>query len=226
LVELASFLSWKKYQIDLIKMWQEKIDIFIKDNCGYHEDFPNFFSNFNLTPSSFDSRGNKVFPNIPCPKVQFRGQRPYFQPIYGKRFGINLNCNFDDLDWLSSDDREGEWAVAFYSNKMFEPYEIFQGNISCNLEHLMIRRYDKITSSQNEVNQVSQQDKKSIYFSPLFSVALREARQCTIGNVIYRLIFQCRVKSSSIKFIRDPVEWVVDDPQSIRPYGIIFFTEE
>ena len=75
-----------------------------------------FFSSFNLSPEDFDKAGNYKFRDSDQTDIQYRAGIPYFQPVYGTRFGFNISRKYDGGkdDWLSMDGNKGEWAVAFH----------------------------------------------------------------------------------------------------------------
>jgi hypothetical protein len=62
-----------------------------------------FFKGFNLSPDDFDAAGNFTFPEKTQTSLQWRGGIPYFQPVYGTRFGFNISKKYDAGDdaWLS-----------------------------------------------------------------------------------------------------------------------------
>jgi hypothetical protein len=43
-----------------------------------------------------------------------RGGIPYFQPIWGTRFGIKVLKIYENDNWLSMKGVKGEWAVGFH----------------------------------------------------------------------------------------------------------------
>ena len=51
--------------------------------------FPFFFS-FGFVPTHFNIKGHKRFPDKNVTKLKVRGGIPYFQPIYGQKFGLNV----------------------------------------------------------------------------------------------------------------------------------------
>jgi hypothetical protein len=62
-----------------------------------------FFQGFNLSTDDFDAKGNYNFPENAQTSLQWRGGIPYFQPVYGTRFGFNISKKYDrgNDDWLS-----------------------------------------------------------------------------------------------------------------------------
>jgi hypothetical protein len=46
-----------------------------------------------------------------------RGGIPYFQPIWGTRFGIKVSNIYGNDKWLSMNGHKGEWAVGFHGIK-------------------------------------------------------------------------------------------------------------
>lgn len=46
----------------------------------------------------------------------WRAGIPYFQPVYGTRFGLKISKLYDEGndDWLSMNGVAGEWAVGFH----------------------------------------------------------------------------------------------------------------
>jgi hypothetical protein len=62
-----------------------------------------FFQAFDLSPDDFDAAGNHTFPENARTGLQWRGGIPYFQPVYGTRFGFKISKKYDAGDdaWLS-----------------------------------------------------------------------------------------------------------------------------
>jgi hypothetical protein len=69
--------------------------------------------------------------------MQSRAGMPYYQPVYGTRFGINISKKYDNGndDWLSMKGVPGEWAVAFHGINY--PAMIVPSNNKTVLESIM-----------------------------------------------------------------------------------------
>lgn len=56
-----------------------------------------------LSKNDFDAKGNFQFPAISKASLQNRGGLPYYQPVLGVRYGINVTNVYDDGDVRKKD---------------------------------------------------------------------------------------------------------------------------
>ena len=66
-----------------------------------------YFNRLDLSDCDFDSRGNFQFPPIQNAETHTRGGLPYYQPVLGVRYGINVGNAYNDVgklgQWLKMD---------------------------------------------------------------------------------------------------------------------------
>lgn len=62
--------------------------------------FPAVFTYFSLVKELYNCKWDRQFPESRKPKIGFRGRIPYFQPVYGKRYGFNVDKIYENDDWL------------------------------------------------------------------------------------------------------------------------------
>lgn len=64
----------------------------------------------------FDPKGDIQFPPISGAETSSRGGFPYYQPVLGRRYGINILNKYDNGSntWLNMNGSVGEWAVGYH----------------------------------------------------------------------------------------------------------------
>ena len=158
-----------------------------------------------LNRSMLDRRGdikNDIFYGF----NEERGGEPYYPPVGCQRYGLRVFGKYDDKnnDWLSYDNRPGEWCIAYSS---------LYGN-----------------SKKIENNYENEKDLKTgnivgsgvcCYTKP--DIMMEKTEIISFNGVNYKMGLMLRVKPDSIRRPEsDKNVWIVNGtPHEIRPYGIL-----
>ena len=177
---------------------------------------------FRLCPSDFDPRGNFHFPK-PNGDIQMRGGLIYYQPNdQWERIGLRVLDRFPDDGWLKMDGNQKEWAVAFHGVRNnvnnIVPIIMKQG-----LQKGGAQAYQEIMCRVFKGNRKEMKEKcgKGIYCTPKIEIAMGYTNPVKIGNDVYRIVFQCRVRPTAIRVPENQEDyWIIQQSDDIRPYGI------
>ena len=158
-----------------------------------------------LNKSMLDRRGdvkNDIFYGF----NEERGGEPYYPPVGCQRYGLRVFGKYDDKnnDWLSYDNRPGEWCIAYSS---------LYGN-----------------SKKIENNYENEKDLKTgnivgsgvcCYTKP--DIMMEKTEIISSNGVNYKMGLMLRVKPDKIRRPEsDKNVWIVNGtPHEIRPYGIL-----
>jgi hypothetical protein len=141
-------------------------------------------------------------------KTFYRGGELYKRPCTWYRKGIRVLYKYENNIWLG--EGNDAWPVAYH------------GTATTNA--LSILRNGLIAGGSNDIRIVNGGVHGSgIYLSPdpLFSSSQRYAKPLIVDGKRYQIMFQVRIKSSSIKK-RSVNIWTCDNSEDVRPYGILF----
>ncbi|ELP88811.1 hypothetical protein EIN_103140 [Entamoeba invadens IP1] len=136
-----------------------------------------------------------------------RGGMVYKRPCGYMRYALNVIGKFDNGNdtWLGSSNSPGEWAVSYHGTdpKFADP--ISKNGFKVGTRNLYGR---------------------GVYCSPdVQAAAIYSTKKTDSNSRKYKIVFQNRVKTSSIKLASDnggPSNyWYIEDPRDIRPYGIL-----
>lgn len=136
-----------------------------------------------------------------------RGGWEYRIPVGWKRFAVRVAGRYDggDNTWLCLDGRHGEWAVVYHGTK-----QEF-------LSHIVLSGL-KPGSGQVYKKEVGE----GIYVTPnIDGVAEGYSRTFTLDGISIRLVLQCRARPGAIKKCSRRDYWVVNNPDDLRPYGVL-----
>ena len=142
-----------------------------------------------------------------------RGGEDYLPPEGWDRYGLSVYNKYDNRnnDWLSSDNREGEWCIA-YSWLTYDKNAV-------NLN----QPYENFNDAKNDGKKVG----KGIYCSQNPEIMEEFTPAINVGGNNFKLGLMLRVNPSKI---RNPVGkefWVVNgNSDEIRPYGILIQKEK
>ena len=183
------------------------LEYFIKE-CGCDERY-------------LDKKGNTIF--YYNPPDNRRGGERYEVPVNWMGFGIEVTNRYQDEDWLSSDGRPGEWAVAYHgfgcrmqSNQIKSIIKtIIHDNLKPGSGQACSGYPDKRHPGKNCGN--------GVYVTPNINVAFGYAGFITLGKKNYKLVIMVRVNPS---YIREPTSqpdyWIVDGKTNqLRPYRLL-----
>lgn len=195
-----------------------------------------------------DLWGYKKFKDNMFIEEQQRGGLPYFKPSGGWiRFGFNVTSYFQtdcETDWFSNDNNSKEWAVCYCNiglkqklstierevyKELYSASEEGNHNKKCGFGVLAtfdlnwlenLNEGSKFKGSSSLGGSSWKKDEKDVDFFKLQSLDFMDAE---FKSYEYCLALQCRVNPSKIlfpnKFGRKV--FIVNDPNDIRPYGIL-----
>ena len=174
-----------------------------------------------LSPSIFAPNYNKYYAN--CEANLKRGGEDYIQPHEWTAYGINIlgKYDFGDNDWISNNDEQGQFAVAYYglNNISNYKYQMVQNYLSLmgNLES------GKTFINVNNIRSPGQKCKTGAYFYKNPSHAENASESINIGGFEYKIMFMCRVKTSAIRQPENFQDcWILSPtPDEVRPYKIL-----
>jgi len=180
-----------------------------------------------LNEKSFDVRGNNM--DGGWGHNEKRGGEPYLPPEGWIGYGLNVLDKYDVYkgdkmnDWLSYDNREGEWCIAYHgAGHEKESLEVAHivGNIAkSNLKQGIENDY----ADDDDIRHPGQKVGNGVYLSPNPKVMEGYAGIVEIGAEKYKMGFMVRVNPKKIRVSAGNIDfWVLDgDDDSIRPYRIL-----
>lgn len=143
-------------------------------------------------------------------KVATRGGQSYKIPLGWKRFAVRVAGKYDggDNTWMCMDGKPGEWAVAYHGTK------------HCFLGQIFGSGGLKAGAGQAYAGSCG----LGIYCSPDLATAEGYTARVTVAaggqTQALQVILQCRVRPEVIRKGSETV-WVINNPQDIRPYGVL-----
>ena len=170
-----------------------------------------FDSNFN----TFYNNNNQIY--------QKRGGEEYINPFGWTAYGINIlgKYDFGDNTWLGSNNKKGEFAVAYYgiNNVSHQNIQIIQNIIS------LMGNYESGQTFVNEINirKPGQKCMSGAYFYKSPEIAENSSEIINIGGFDYKIMFMCRINPSKIRQPQNFQDlWILSPISSeIRPYKIL-----
>ena len=169
-----------------------------------------------------DKKGNTIF--YYNPEDSKRGGEPYAVPVGWMGFGIEVEQRYkNDPDWIASDGRQGEWAVAYhgFGCRMQSPQlkSIIKTIIHDNLRPGSGQAFAGADDNRHK----GQKCGTGVYVTPNINIAYNYAGVITLGKKNYKLVIMVRVNPS---YIREPVTqpqyWIVDgNINQLRPYRLL-----
>ena len=159
-----------------------------------------------LNRSMLDSRGNNK-DDSNWGYDETRGGQPYYPPEGWHRYGLRVYDKYDnqDNDWLSYDNREGEWCIAY-------------GVLSS-----INKKYQQSFENDYDINHPGNKIGNGVYtwFKPEFMNDYTEI--INVNGTLYKMGLMLRVRPEKIRIPQNEKNvWVVNGiPDEIRPYGIL-----
>ena len=203
-----------KFDINVIEYMQDKQHLEELTNTYLIEECK-------CDPKFLDSKGNTFF--YFCPKDSKRGGELYNVPVGWTAFGIEVLNRYGNDDWLSSDGKEGEWAVAYhgFGRAMDSPQlkELIKTIIHDNLRPGRGQACHSSFDARHKGNICG----SGVYITPNINIAQSYAGFIQLGNKTYNIVIMVRVNP---KFIRqpeiEPEYWIVDGKaEQLRPYRLL-----
>ena len=200
LLKMNSIYFTKKYLIEECKC-----------NEKHFELLSNFFYNYDYKMSNI------------------RGGEKFNPPLGWTAIALNVKDKFydhpyEDNDWLASDGRDGEWAIAYHGfGRGFEKEEMK------TILRSIIHNKLKIGVNQVFENSIDKRHPgrlvgKGVYVTPSIQIAEAYSGKIKFGNRFFHIVIMLRVKPN---FIREPIDkedyWVLDSKvNNIRLYKLLF----
>ena len=175
----------------------------------------------------FDSRGNNMDGGWGYNET--RGGEPYIPPEGWIGYGLKVLDKYDTdkgdkmNDWLSYDNREGEWCIAYHGaghEKESNEVSNIIGNVAkSNLKQGIENDY----ADDDDIKHPGQKVGNGVYLSPNPKVMEGYAGIIEIGKEKYKMGFMVRCNPKKIRISAGNIEfWVLDgNDDSIRPYRIL-----
>lgn len=178
------------------------------------------FERLDLDVNIFDTRWDYDFarPRFTDPgfadQPQTRGGLPYRRPLGWRRFGLRVQDRFVDPDWLSSDGRAGEWAVAYHGTCAHAVRPIATSGLQAGGRGGVERLHGAIFG---DGVYCAPHVEHAAFFAEAVPVEAAEGLRC------FQVVFQCRLRPSSFTVHDDGLGdvFVVKSEANIRPYGIL-----
>ena len=152
-----------------------------------------------------------------------RGGEKYNVPVGWTAFGIEVLKRYGDTDWISSDGRTEEWAVAYHGFGV----RMDGGQIKNIIKTII---HDNLKPGSGQAFAQSRDCRHpgnlcniGVYTTPNLAVATQYAGTIPLGGKNYKLIIMSRVNPN---YIREPETqkgfWILDGkPNQLRPYRLL-----
>ena len=185
------------------------------------------FTACKINEGLFDPRGNNT--DGGWGYNEKRGGEPYTPPEGWYGYGLKVWDKYDldkegkKNDWLSYDNREGEWCIAYHGaghEKESKEVANIIGKVSkSNLKQGEENDY----ANDDDIKHPGQKVGNGVYCSPNPKVMEGYAGIIEKGNEQYKMGFMVRVNPKKIRISAgNPEFWVLDgNDDDIRPYRIL-----
>lgn len=164
---------------------------------------------YHLPENLLDPKYDYDFTKIDDKGKKFlRGGLEYKRPCGWKRYALKVSDKYEDIEWLGQNGEsknDSEWAVSYHGTKIYCAEPIVK---------------EGLKPGHNNVYGIG------IYCTPNIETAEKYAEIFTspVTQKMYKIVFQNRVKPSSIVYCKDkggPDDyWYITDEKDIRPYSI------
>ena len=164
---------------------------------------------YHLPDNLLDPKYDYDFTSLVDTNKKFkRGGLEYKRPCGWKRYALKVSDKYENMDWLGKkgdSNNDTEWAVSYHGTKIYCAEPIAKDGLKPGHRN----RYGI-----------------GVYCTPNIKTAEKYAEIFTspITNKRYKIVFQNRVKPSSIVYCKEkggPDDyWFIPDGKDIRPYSI------
>ena len=190
-----------------------------------------------LKKSMLDARGNNC--DGGWGKNEKRGGEAYIPPEGWIGYGLNVLDRYDwekgdeKNDWLSYDNRGGEWCVAYHGvGSEYSSKEVAKAVLGIATYTLKTKSELNNNNEEEDEYDYSEDDDMrhpgqkvgcGVYCSPNPEVMEKYAGIVEIDNEIYKMGFMLRVNPEKIRVpVGRPDFWVLNgNPDEVRPYRIL-----
>ena len=172
-------------------------------------------------PKYLDSKGNTFFYYQPLDSI--RGGEKYNVPLGWIGFGLEVLNRYGNNDWLSSDGRNGEWAVAYHGFGCSYSGDKLKNLIKTIVHDNLRPGSGQACSGHKDRRHPGQLCGNGVYITPNINVALGYAGFLPLDKKTYNIVIMVRVNT---KYIREPEYqtdyWIVDgNANQLRPYRLL-----
>jgi hypothetical protein len=158
-----------------------------------------------------------------------RGKEDYYFPFGWKRIGLNLKDYFhyyqgDDLNWLTMDNHDDEWSVAYHGTKLkFVVSIIMDSSGHPNLRPGRRQAYAEYKNQNPRSDTFQQKCENGVYCTPKIEIAEGYTTPVPYDGKKYKIAFQCRINPRKFRNAGD--DNYITNSEDIRPYGILLKAE-
>ena len=185
------------------------------------------FSACKISNSLFDSRGNNTDGGWGYNET--RGGEPYTPPEGWIGYGLKVWDKYDlykgdkKNDWLSYDNREGEWCIAYHGAGHEKESKEVENIIKIVSKSNLKQGEENDYADDDDIKHPGQKVGNGVYCSPNPKVMEGYAGIIEKGNEQYKMGFMVRVNPKKIRVSAGNTEfWVLDgNDDDIRPYRIL-----
>ena len=205
---------------------ENKIDINVIEYLQYKQHLEELTNSYLIEeckcdPNYLDSKGNTFF--YYCPKGSKRGGEAYNAPLGWSAFGIEVLNRYGKDDWLSSDGREGEWAIVYHGFGRSMDRTKLKTLIKTIIHDNLRPGSGQACCNQKDTRHKGQTCGNGVYITPNIKVAQGYAGFIKLGSKTYQIVIMVRVNP---KYKREPEfqkdYWIVDGKaDQLRPYRLL-----
>ena len=186
-----------------------------------------FFDYIILSPSIFETKFCKNENDWPIENLK-RGRKKYFPPYDWLGISLKVTDKFDKNDntWLGKENKEGEWAVAYYG--VGKGSKVLKNALNIMNNFLIEgkgKRFKNVLNAEDNNNEEYHLCGEGVYLSPTIEVAAKNADIIKLGNFDFefQFVFMVRVNPTKIRGPGGfPVNWILNgNNDEIRPYRLL-----
>ena len=168
-----------------------------------------------------DKKGNTIF--YYNPEGSKRGGEPYEVPVGWMGFGIEVTERYKEVDWLASDGREGEWAVAYHGFGRSMGGDKIKSIIKTIIHDNLKPGSGQACAQSDDIRHPGQKCGTGVYVTPNINVALSYAGVITLGAKNYSLVIMVRVNPKLVRIAATQKDyWIIDGKaDQLRPYRLL-----
>ena len=195
------------------------------------------YKGIRLTQSILDSRGNNCDGGWGQNKK--RGGEEYIPPEGWIGYGLKVLDKYDlekegkRNDWLSNDNREGEWCIAYHGvGSEYSSKEVARA--ANYIAHDTLKEKSKLNNNEedddedmyehdDDIRHPGEKVGSGVHCSPNPNVMEEYAGEVEIDNRTYKIGFMLRVNPDKIRApVGKPDFWVLNgNSDEVRPYRIL-----
>ena len=172
-----------------------------------------------ISQNMLDSKGDK---NSNWGNNKKRGPpnnlQNYYPPKGWNGYGLKVLNKYENNEWLSNENIEGEWYIAYYIIKDLNICKsIIEGQFNKNY-------HNQIYKFNQNLNPLSSYDypecEEGIYVFPNINLINFSDKRINFEGIDYNLIVMCRINPNKVRFVNEDSIWIISNKE-IRPYRIL-----